>query len=550
MNWRDMYTLVKAASLGENRYTRMFGISSKGSRVVRILLLLSVAAAALMMLFFLGINYLQLELIGSYAGVEGLAWFFGSFAAGMITFVFALLGSSSVLYHGKDLPLLMSLPIEPSTLLASRLVIQYKAHVVLHGALLLPAQVVHLWQRGPSLAAIVSIPMQLVLAPVVPVTLSLLLVHLLLRSKRRTGRHGESWAIGVILAVLVVAQGLASRWMQAGMDGSDLRRIAESYASFFTRLESMLVFNRWMTMMALGMHFFKSLLFFLLSIALVVLALVFLMRNSYLLSVSRSWEMDRGSARHPRATHASVGGSSVLASLVRREFTLINTHAAFKMELYMESCIPLVLIVVYAISGTLDEMATYVEMVADLPAFPLIISGVLALMASFSMMSSTSYSREGHLLAASRLLPLQARDFVRAKLVAHMLLFYSSYALFTVVSLVFFRLRLFHVAWMLPLGLTVVTTSACLGLAIDAHQPRLEWTLAQQAVKQNLNGVIAMGLSALQLAVLGGIALLLLGPAGLDATTCGFLLLLPSAVLARVAWISAVRTADELYRPL
>ena len=555
MNWNKIATLVRAFSRGDSRLGTMFGIPETkrdGSKAwVRILMLLTLVVLGLLMLVFLGLNYLQLEIIGSLADIHGLAWFSGTLAAGMITFVFALFSSGSILYHGRDMALLLSLPLDSSTLLVSRLVIHYRMHLLLHSVVLLPAQVVHLWSNGITAASLFSIPVQLLIAPLAPVSLSLLVVHVFMRVKKgKVRRNGESWAIGTLVVFMVVVQGLASRWMQSGMESSDLQQFAVSYGVMFTNMRAMLPVNRWMADMASGDHFLRSMLLTACSITLLLFTVVLVMRDSYQETVTRFQEMERGTKRRRRLAPAKGGAGSVTSALVRREFTLINTHAAFKMELYVEACIPLVLIAVYAISGTLDEISGYVETVSQLPVFPLVISGVLALMASFSMMSSTSYSREGSLLAASRLFPVEAHLFVKAKLIAHMLLFFSTYGIFSIASVLFFRLAPTHLLWMLPLGFLVVATSACTALAIDAHQPKLDWTLPQQAVKQNLNGVVAMGLSAVNIAFLGTLAYLLAGPLGLGVPLSASMLLIPLVFEVSASWRVAVRNARKLYSPL
>ena len=145
MNMHDILRMVGASTKGESRFRQLMGLSSPTkthARIVRVLIAVSITLVFGMMLFFLGLNYLQLELMGAYVGVPGLSWVFGSFAAGLMTFIFALFSSGTILYHGEDLRLLLTLPVTQSDLLASRLLLHYRMHFMLHAFIFLPAQIV------------------------------------------------------------------------------------------------------------------------------------------------------------------------------------------------------------------------------------------------------------------------------------------------------------------------------------------------------------------------------------------------------------------------
>lgn len=553
MNMRETLVLVKAASRGDSRLRQMLGLMEAGTRrttkIVHLLLIISVAVALAAMLFFLGLNYLQLEMIGNLAGIRGVSWFVGSLLAALVTFVFALFSSGSILYHGSDMPLLMSLPVDSSTVLASRLVLHYRTHLLFHSIIFIPAQTVHLWSNGLSAFAIGSGLIQLILVPFLPICLSLVVMHLFMGGRRAGGRGRESWAIGILLVIMVVAQGFASRWMQSGMDTTDMQRIASSYQGVFSTMRHYLFLNRWMADMALGIRFTQSFMGLVLVVAASVFLTIVLILRSYGDTVLRLGEMENRTDHRSSKVRVTSVGASVFITLIRREFSLINARPAFKMELYAEAGIPLILAVVYVISGTLDEISQAVELVRTLEVFPFIICGILAIMAGFSMMSSTSFSREGHLLAASRLFPVTPQVFVRAKLAAHMLLFYGSYVLFTMLSVLLFSITLYHLTWMLTLGASVIATNACIGLAIDAWRPRLEWKLPQQAVKQNLNGVIGMALSALHIVFLAAMVYLLVFVAGFSTLAGALILVVPSLILFAGTWHIAIERAQRLYAP-
>ncbi|HCS37355.1 MAG TPA: hypothetical protein DIW48_11915 [Sphaerochaeta sp.] len=558
MKLNNIRMLLRAAGKGDSRWEQFVTISfeSKNSKprkksrlVIQILIGLSILLAAGSMAFMLGVNYYQMEILGSIVGIDGFSWFMGAVTAALITFMFGMFSGGSVLYHGKDLPLLLVLPLTQRELLISRLILHYKANFILHTILFLPSVAVTVLVHGFSLSVIVAALVQIIVAPFIPLSLSLVILHLFVKGKKHSGKSRESWAIIFMLALLVIMQGLASRWMQSGMDSSNLENFAKSFGVVLQGLQRVLLFPKWQMSMAMGNHTFGNGLYFLLAVSAITTGAIFLVATAYGETVTRLWETSTTVRKNNGKSSRSYTGRYALEwALVRREYAIINEHSAFKMELYGEAVIPLILVVVYAISGVMGEFKVMLEPVFGLDIFPMMVAGALLLTASLSMMSGTSYSREGMLLALSRTMPLEGVSFVRGKMVAHLMLFYSTYIIFSLAALAIFNLGLFHALWMIPLGFFVVGSSACFGLAIDGRNPRLDWKLPQQAVKQNLNGLASMGISFGNIAVLTGLGYLLTERLGLPALPSGLLLVAPSACIWWLSWKLAVSGARKLYQ--
>ena len=133
---------------------------------------------------------------------------------------------------------------------------------------------------------------------------------------------------------------------------------------------------------------------------------------------------------------------------------------------------------------------------------------VLLMMASLGMLSSTSVSRQGKMFNLDRLYPLQAKHFVQAKLVLHLLLFGLPNLAYLIISLLALQLSLFHLGWMAPLSLLSLAVISTLHLALDYHHPNLDWTTAQQAMKSNLNGLLGMLIALAWVVVVAALLLL------------------------------------------
>lgn len=233
-------------------------------------------------------------------------------------------------------------------------------------------------------------------------------------------------------------------------------------------------------------------------------------------------------------------------TLIVRELEVIRSQSVFMIELVGELLIPLILLGVYALTGVLGEIQGVATQVASSPYLPYgLVLGVL-LISSISMLSSTSVSRQGPQFALDKVLPLSPRAFVKAKLALHLCLVGTTNLVYLVVSLLFFRLSLMHLLWMVPLTLFVVFSIAAFGLAIDYKRPLLTWTIPQQAMKSNMNGLLGMG-SSLGVLMVEGIALFVPILLASSPETGIGLSLLVAAGLCFLSWKVCLRHASSAF---
>lgn len=529
MSFWDQFKLLSLKRKAKN------AISSRLTHIASIIFIMAALLSAVgSMMYLLGINYLQVHVIAELTGHTGLVMFFAGLMGFVLTLVFATMTAGSTLYRGKDLPLLMTLPITEHQLFFSRLCLHYSANAPLFWVSLIPGIVVTFIKQGGSLGMILASILILMAGPLVPLAISVMITHIAVRFGRVKGRSGRSEMIAsiVLILLLVVIQGSSTRWMRAGMDTSGLAQLAQSFGSIIDTAYRYLFYFTWQSSFISGKDPFINFLgFFLFTIGVVGTMLIFCI-NSFHQVVFRSQGTPPAVKK---AVRVALAGGDLLyrqkshhLTLLSKEFSIINSSSAFMMELYGEAGVPVILIVVYAISGTLGDFSALLASLSIWPGFPLVVCGILLLMSTVSMMSSTSVSREGSNFELSRLLPVPVSIHVQAKLLAHLTLFFIPYCIYAIACLIYFRLSWTHAIWMLPLGFSIITSSACFGLTIDYHQPRLSWKLPQQAVKQNMNGIIGMGLSFIQVAVLAGFGALLLIVLKMPVWTTGILLVAPS----------------------
>lgn len=109
----------------------------------------------------------------------------------------------------------------------------------------------------------------------------------------------------------------------------------------------------------------------------------------------------------------------------------------------------------------------------------------------------TTFSREGSNFWIMRTLPIKAVDQILGRLLASLFIQVIG-ALVLIISIFFvIKLDIIGIALIFLLGLLASTPMTLLGMIIDIMRPMLNWTNPQQAMKQNFNVLIGMGLATI-----------------------------------------------------
>lgn len=463
-----------------------------------ILLLFSLAMIEIMLAF----NYLTYQTLGSFANIPYLGMFLASLAGFLMLFFFGSLGLSSVIFRGKDIPSLMVLPVSEGELLTSRLLIAYLLYAPLYWAVVVPGIVVAAFVQGVGGLFITASLLLLLLGPLIPLSLALVVSSLLVYfTKGKRFKLVEQLVSFVFIMGLIMAmtRSLTVNMVDDSFFQIDYQALMNKAIQPFVTLTRHLVLFRiqafmfWSTQELLG-HV-------ILTLGCTCLVVVLLSkRYGLFLSLVAS----RESVTRKKGKSVPLRRRAVVPTLMVREFEILQSHSAFMFETVGELLIPFILAIVYAITGLLGELSQAVSYISLSPYLPYGLFLGIHVVGSISMLSSTSVSRQGKQFVMDKILPLEAEVFVKAKIALHLLLVGVTNILYLCIALVSFSLSLLHLFWMIPLSAFILITTASYGLALDYKRPLLDWTLAQQAMKNNLNGVLAMLTSLGVLILLAG----------------------------------------------
>lgn len=524
--------------------------AGKGLVAVLLWLCMIIGFGSFMMMF--GFTFYSVESLGHLTGHgAGLSVVLATFASSLMVFIFGFMTGTDVLYKGKDIALLRSLPLTEGEVISSRILILLVYLIPIHLAIVIPALVVFFIVNPFSLASITGSLIVLLVTPLVPAALSCILT---MTTCRVGGRGPGKLVVQMVvfcamLVLLSLFQVGGMQYFSANLSMEDISNMGGLIAFLSVNVDKVLRFVPTCLWLAGSLVPSSALLDSVLSI---VFGFAVFALTSWLLSVSYvnlASSFEAGDARSRKSKTKNVQPEyrrrSVMTALALRDWDIIRGSSSFLFELIGESVVPLLLMTVYGIMGLLDDISMGVGMLSQFDFFPLIVCAVLLLMQGVDMISSTSASREGKTFPLNRVYPVDGMVYVKAKLVVHLIATAVPYAIYCVMALALFRMSIWHIAWMLPLGFAFSVAMCFEGLAIDFNKPFLTWKNPQQAVKQNANGLKSMGLALFQLLILGGGFYLLDRFIGLLAGAGWIAACL--AVMLIVSWHFVSKAAEAAY---
>jgi len=249
-----------------------------------------------------------------------------------------------------------------------------------------------------------------------------------------------------------------------------------------------------------------------------------------------------------RRVSAAKGAGSQSGALVLREWHSIKSNSTFLLQTFLELLIIPLLLAVTSLTGSFGEIKGMLDFIRGSNYIELLVFGVCVIFFLISSESSTGVSREGRNIAVSRVLPVKPEVIAYAKVRFHLTIVFPAFLFYTAAAMLFFRLNPLHLLYMIPGGFLLLLDSSLISLAVDLKRPLLTWSHPQQAMKQNLNVLIAMGANALLLAFFGGAGYLLMRTE-ISALVIGLLMIPVAAALSPFLLRLTAKAARECYGP-
>lgn len=434
------------------------------------------------------------------------------------------------LYFSRDTAWMAYLPVHSRTVMAAKMTEIWLGEMLFCAAVLSPAFILYGGYLHADALYYVRMAVTILLAPVLPLSVTLLLSSLLARLTALS-RHKESWVMIGSLVMMFSIIALEMRILPHIPDDAD--------AMFFIRL---LMDSEGLVSMLTGgfppvMWAVRGIagdwgqfMLLVLCCAVVSCALIYLLGGSYLNVCLRQGE--QGSRKRAvKTTNRTWKVRSPLMALFHREWTEVLKTPTYAFNSF--SGVIMVPLMLFAMSmglsandagnvlDLLDELISSV----DTTDMILILTALVAFAGFLDPAIATAVSREGGRHDISRMIPVSARTQITAKMM--MGLCVNGLAVVTAcitVGVIMPSLIPMLIPAMLLAMMECFAVSA-LCLTLDAIRPNLHWTSETQVIKQGANVAFGMliGFAMYALPVAAAVLLIKAEPIARLASVVGIL---------------------------
>lgn len=497
-------------------------------------------------------NYRGMALLGAQAGVPDLVFYLAVVAGWAVVFILGFPVAISVLYFSRDTRLLASLPIPAHRIVGANAWLLYLYALPVAALFIVPALVAGAAPLADaSLVATLGIGIArywtvglvvTLLLPVVPLALSALIVTGITRlvnlSRFRTGLE----ALGMLL-MLVVLVGLQLALSRSLVDGGAGVAVSDAISSLVVDLRDAVPPAGWYAagFVAGGTGVFVAAAAATVGVGAGAIAAV---GRGYLRQLANQ-TVTRN--RRRRSTPATMPREHApLTSLAMREVKLLTSNSTFLFESVGELFVFPLILLILRIATPDDAIAQLLPYLDRTDYLLPIVTGALVLFAGINSVSSAAISREGRTFDLSLSLPLPGSTQVAAKIVTYLVLFGGAFAVNAALATWILARPWWYAPVIVVCGLPFIWLIGTTTIYADLRRPHLNWNHPQQAVKQNMNVVIGMGIAIVALGAAGApaaVAAVRGAPGGVVLVLGAGLALFGAAVTGRLV----LRYADRRY---
>ncbi len=469
-------------------------------------------------------------------------------AVQILLFITSLFSAFNMMFGGNDREFMASLPIKGKYIFLVNLFMAYLTELATAAVLILPVMVIYGIFNGMSLWLwLYGIP-GILLFPVLPLCLaSVIMLGIMVATGR--SRHKEL-LVTVFSFLLLAAVFLGNLYLNSGSAGGTEENIMEGFLSSKADMISTVSYilpGAGLLAGAITTGGISGLLCFLGLIAAEAVPglLCIWLGCRYYFDVLRrlSYSAVKKKAGLSRKSFRAAG--PVKAMFVK-EWRLALRSPVYAVNGLFNIVMGPVIVVFMFLSagrqeGSLGMLAGLIEQYPS--AAVAVITGMTVFIGGMGMISSTTLSREGPAFWICKTIPVPVRTQMKGRLLAGCSMYFLCAVFMLLAFRVFVPLRPTHMLAAAVLSLGAGPGLTGIQMMPDIARPKLIWNQEKEAMKQNVNGMLAM-LAALLLTLVLEIPLIL-ASVKLIPETAGYLTAFVICAAAAVGGIAGMLQLAE-----
>lgn len=463
-----------------------------------VLFLFIIVAVSLLAPYFLILNsiYEATQLMGDTTLFISLLT-----SSGQILLLFTgILYFFNSLYTSRDSEFLLALPFPRGYLFLSSYIISYLMNFFTSLLLLVPGLVVYLIKSGDAVVFVKGLVLW-IFYPIIPVSLSMIVVIPIMYGVNRF-KHKDIVATlaGFVLMVLFIAANMAlSTNMQEGKEAEFFAKLFSERFDLPKLTKGIVPYSAYMNRFLLSEKIGGIASF----VVIVVLSVV-VVALTYMLC-KRMYESLLQRIGHAGKKDRAVDVSSIKVGSARIAFCKKEIKLVLRSPVYALNCLlniilgPLAVFSLFKLSTNSKEafaLNTLVEAYRERPYMLFyIFYGFVMALTSMNFAPSTTFSREGEHFWLTKVIPVPYTEQIKGRIYASLIFYLCCSVPMTILLQFFLRLKLLYFLAASVLITSSVLQITYLSISVDLIKPKLYWSTEAEAVKRNINAMIAMLLS-------------------------------------------------------
>lgn len=412
-----------------------------------------------------------------------------------VIFLFGIFYVVSVLYHAKDIEILMALPLRPYQILGAKFLTLVVYEYIVESFMLLPILVAFGIKSGANVLYYVYSAVLFFFVPVIALSMAGIIVMIVMRFTG-FGKNKQAFKFvgGIIALVLAIGVNVAIQGSVTNISQEQLIAIASGQTSLVSVISNIfpgIIFAANTLIYSSAMSGLVNMFLFILCSVVAALVFVGIGQFVYLKGVAGVTET---SAKRKEITDigSKTASTPVVKAYVKKEIRLLfRSPIAFLNCVLMNFLWPIILFIPLLSGG--GDMSMINEFVSQMDTGLLlaIIVGASAFVSSVNAITSTAISREGKSLYFTKYIPVPMQNQLAAKVITGMIISTIG-VVFLMIAAVVVGVNIITVLVAFIISIGVVAVSSMAGMLIDVANPKLEWMNEQQAIKQNVNVLFHM----------------------------------------------------------
>ncbi|HHV99555.1 MAG TPA: hypothetical protein GXX36_08260 [Clostridiaceae bacterium] len=435
-----------------------------------------------------------------------VAFLFGQ----LMVLIFGIFYVMSMLFFANDLNILVPLPLKPYEVLGSKLaVVMVNEYMTLLPVLLPPVIIYGVGMKQHFFYWVKAIALVLV-SPVIPLILDAIFLLVIMRFIN-VRKNKDLFAIlgGIIGILFAVGINVITQRMPKGNEEEFIRNLLLGNIELIELIGSKFPPSIWVTR-ALSQAGISGVLYLLLFIAVsafMFVVLMWLANRIFYKGLLAGQEVSRKRKKLTtnEADRQFSRVTSPVVTIFWREWKIIVRTPIYLLNGLSGIIVAPMIIVVMLVSQKSGDMKELFELINQPGAqmvLTLIAIGVVLFTAGMNLVASTAVSREGRTFWISKIIPVSPKQQVMGKFLNSFSVALLGVIIMSVVMAILLELPVIRFIVIVVIGAACSVATTALNLLIDVLRPKLVWNNPQEAMKQNMNGLLGMLISFAIMAIL------------------------------------------------